>query len=50
MTDVVEAAKFFGAEILNRNTELVARFADDRSERSTINRLPNEIVTDLQEL
>ena len=50
MTDVVEAAKFFGAEILSRNTELVARFADDRSERSTINRLPNEIVTDLQEL
>ena len=50
MADVVEAANFFGAEILNTNTELVARFADDRSERSTINRLPHEIVTDLDEL
>jgi hypothetical protein len=47
IADVVEAANFFGAEILNANSNLVPKFADDRSERSTINRLPHEKVTDV---
>jgi hypothetical protein len=50
MADVVQAGNFFGAEIASANSNLVNRIADDRSQRSNINNLANQVVTDLDEL
>ena len=45
MADVVEAGSFFGAAMLDANSRLVDKITAD--DRSTINKLPHQVVTDL---
>lgn len=47
---MVKSGNFFGAEMVSANTNLVNRFADDRSQRSNLNDLANHVITDLDEL
>lgn len=47
---MVQAGDFFGAEMAAANSNFVNRIADDRSQRSNINNLANQVVTDLDEL